>query len=110
MAQDFLGAVAGGSPAARPVLPDHVGQLAPDGKQWVQSRRGILEDHRDLAAADALQLSGRAREQVGSVEDHAATVDAPWLRYEPHHGLTDHRLARAALTDDGDALPRRQVE
>ena len=60
------------SPRHAEVLPQHLADLPLDGEHRVERRRRLLEDERDLAAADAAELAAREREQVAAVEQRAA--------------------------------------
>src|SRR4029450_8274635 len=50
--------------------------LVPDAKHGVQRGHRLLEDERDLAAADLAELGPRRSEQLGALENDAAPAAA----------------------------------
>ena len=73
-----------------------LGDLQPDREQRVERRHRLLEDHRDVAAADLAHLLVVEVEQVAAVEHDAALRDAAGeARQQPHHGERRNRLSRA---------------
>ncbi len=59
------------------VALEHLGDLRPDPERRVQRGHRILEDHRDLPAADVLELGLLAADQLAAVEHHRAADDLP---------------------------------
>ncbi len=51
---------------------DALGELVLDGEDGVQARHRLLEDHRDVVAADVAHLALGEREQVPALEDDLA--------------------------------------
>ena len=68
-------AAAQGSAIALEVRALHVDHLAPDGERRIQARERVLEDHRDLAAAQVAQVVQGQPAQVPVAEDHVAAQD-----------------------------------
>ena len=82
-----------------------LGDLLTDGEDWVQGRHRVLEDHRDVLAADLFHLGRRQIQNVASVHHQlVAFNDAGRRRNEPHHGKRSGRFARAGLADQADGL------
>ena len=54
---------------------DRLDQLLLDGQDRVQAGQRVLEDHRDLVAADVAQVALGQRDEVEAVEHHAAALD-----------------------------------
>ena len=79
-----------------------LGDLVADRKDGIQRRHRLLEDHRDLIAADRAELGRRQREQITSLElDQAAGQDMPGrLRNEPENRERRDRLAAPGFADD----------
>jgi hypothetical protein len=66
----------------------------------------VLEDHRDLVAADVLHLAFGKLGQVLAVEEHLATHDLRRrLRDEAHDRERSDRLPAARLADYAECLP-----
>jgi hypothetical protein len=85
------------------VLGQHLGHLAADREVGVQRGHGVLEDHRDLLAADLVQLGrGQVQDLAAAVEDGA--VRAAVAGEQAHDGEEDLGLARPALADDAQGL------
>ena len=59
------------------VVADVLGELSPDGHHRVERRQWVLEDHRELAAANLLQTAARERQQIPSREVARPLVRAP---------------------------------
>ena len=103
-------------PLARLLLPDTLRllqrllQLVPDGQHRVQGGDRILEDHRDLAAARALQLAPARAGEVPALEDDRAARHGGLGRQGVHDRAQRQALARAALADDADRLARLDLE
>jgi hypothetical protein len=98
------------------VLADRLGDLVARGEHRVQRGHRLLEDHRDIGAADAAHHPvGRAGqvEQVAAAapERHAAVHDAPAaVLHQAHQRERGDRLARARLADDRQRLRAVHVE
>ena len=92
--------------------PQHLLDLEADGEHRVERRHRLLEDHRDVRAAHALQLARRqAREIAPAVHDLALRVDDRVLgRQQAEDRERRHRLARARLADQRDGRVARNVE
>src|SRR2546425_10861385 len=81
-------------------------ELAPDGEHRVQRGHRLLEDHRDLAAADPPHLLVGERQEVPALEADPARHDpAGGRRDEAHDGERADALAAARLADEGHGLP-----
>jgi hypothetical protein len=88
------------------VAPDRLGDLRPDRQGRVQRRHRILEDHRDLAAADVLELAlGELGQVAPLVLDGAGDDLRRRLRDQAHDRERRHRLAAARLAHDPERLP-----
>ncbi len=95
---------------------DGLGDLVAGGEHGVQRGHRLLEDHRDVGAADAAHRGvGRARQvehlAVAAAEGHAAVDDpAAAVFHQPHQRQRGHGLARARFADDGQRLAALDVE
>ena len=92
------------------MCPDHLGDLVADAVDRIQRAHRILEDHRDLLAADVAQLV-----VVESVELASAIVDRagdPGVGRagEPGQGLRGNAFAATGFADDRQHLACRQLE
>ena len=77
--------------------------LKADREDRVQRGHRLLEDHRDVAAADFAHLLVVEIEQRAAVEYDAAFRDfRGQARQQPHDRERGHRFAGAGLADDGD--------
>jgi len=98
--------------AAAPVRPQPFGDLPADGEHRVQRGGGLLEDHRGARPAQRPQLRGGGAEDVlrrlpaGAAQQYPATGGGG-RGQQPEHRLRGHRLAAAALADQGQHLSRR---
>src|SRR5438876_4639217 len=109
--QHLDGLVHGVAAAEALVQPDGLRDLLADGEDRIQRGHGLLEDHRDLFAADLPHLRGGQAEEVLAVVDDLALHDAPGrLRDEPHDAQGGDRLARTRLADDAERLALVDVE
>src|SRR5262249_49991828 len=95
-----------GVAAAQPLVqPDRLGDLLADREDRVQRGHRLLEDHRDLFAADLAHLRGREVQEVAPVVYDLALHDPSGrLRDEPHDTERGDRLARARLAHDAERL------
>ena len=88
-----------------------LGDLQSDGQDRIERGHRLLEDHRDVAAADLAHLFVAERQQVAPVEGDAAAGNAPGMRRQkPHDRERRDRLARTGFADDGDDLAAVDVE
>ena len=78
-------------------------ELVADAVEGVQRRERVLEDHRDLLAADPAQLVVGQRDEVTALEQDRAPDVAPCGWSARAWSARETRLARARLADD----PRR---
>ncbi len=93
------------------VEADRLGQLVADREHGVEARHRLLEDHRDLPAADVVHLLLAQREQVGPREVDLARRDLPGRDVDQAHDRErGHALAAAGLADDGQAPAVRDLE
>ena len=92
--------------AAEPVVRgDRLAHLHADREHRVQRAHRVLQDHGDLAAADALHLALALREEIVAVEQDLAADDARRRpRREPHQAQARHALAGAGLADEPERL------
>jgi len=86
------------------------GNLEADGQDGIEARHRLLEDHRDLVAADMLHLEFRKRQKLSARQLDAARNPAIGLPDEAHDRQRRDALAGAGLTDDGDRLVRANAE
>ena len=82
------------------VSVDRLGDLAADLVERMQRRQRILEDHRDVVAADPAELLAGERQQVGALEQDLARHAAGAAVGQPHRRQRGDGLARAGLADD----------
>jgi hypothetical protein len=88
------------SPSAR-----RLGELVAHAEERVQRGQRVLEDHRDLLAADLTHLLVGEREQVAPLEEHLAAHARVVEAREPHDGEAGDALARARLAHDAQRAP-----
>src|ERR1051326_2871624 len=105
---------AGARRAARQALVHDrgLGDLVAHREHRVERRHRLLEDHRDLVAADRAQLARSEREQIASRElDEAPGSNVPrGLGDEPQHRQGRDGLAAPRLPHDAERLARVEVE
>jgi hypothetical protein len=70
----------------------------------VQRGHRVLEDHRDLVAAQRAELARRGMQDVLAVEEHLAARDRVDLRVEAHDRQAGDALAAAGLANDAESL------
>ena len=95
------------------VEPDRLGDLLADREDRVERGHRLLEDHRDVVAADLRHLVLVERREVLTVEDDVrAGLDATGRVDELHDRERGHGLAAPGLTDDAEraALRDREVD
>ena len=116
-AQHFDGAVHRLLARQALVQRDRLAHLAADGEQRIERGHRLLEDHRDLVAADALHLGLAELEQVlaleadGAADDAAGRVCHQAQNRQRRHALAAARFAHhaqrlAALEVIGNAVDR----
>ena len=90
---------------------NRLGDLLADGVHRVERRHRLLEDHRDLVAADALHLAVAERHEVAPLEhDPAPLPDLARRLDQPHDRERADRLAAAGLTDEAEGLAGVELE
>ena len=94
----------GGAAADLLVGTDAVVDLAADGDGGVEGGQGVLEDHADVAAAEAVQGGLAQTGEVRAVEQDSAAADAGAGGKEGHDGQRREALAGAAFADEADDL------
>jgi hypothetical protein len=93
------------------VAPQRLRDLRPDLERRVERRHRVLEDHRDLAAADVLHLPVVELRQVLAVEEDRPAYDLRGrFRNETHDRERRDGLAATGLTDDPERLALLHVE
>jgi hypothetical protein len=96
------------APADAVVRAQDARELVLDGEHRVQRRHRVLEDHRHVLPADALQDVRVGADELGAaVADRPAHVGCRQQTEDRHHR---HRLARARLAHDGERLALAQLE
>jgi len=101
--EGFCGAREGGFAGEAFVDLERFDELGADLEGWVEGRHGVLEDHADAAAADAAEIGWGQGEEVLTVEEGGASVDASWGHGdEAEHGVAGDGLAGAGFADDAD--------
>ena len=81
--------------------------LQADRQDRVERGHGLLEDHRDVAAADLAHFLVRERQQVAAFEQDAAADDAAGgARQQAHDGERRNGFAAAGFTDQRYDLAR----
>ena len=89
---------------------ERLANLAADGQHGVQAGHRVLEDHRDVLAADRPQLVVGELEQVAALELRRPADDAARPRQDPEQRERGDALAAARLADDPERLSRGDVE
>jgi hypothetical protein len=93
------------------VVLEAFGHESLDGEDRVQAGHGILEDHRDVAAAHAAHLALGQSQQVAPVElDGAGDARVRDHAREAHDRVRRHALAAARLADEPDELAAAHAE
>ena len=111
LAEQLDGALDRVGVAQAQVQLEALGHEALDGQHRVQAGDGVLEDHRDVAAADGAHLVLGQREQVPALElDAAAHAGVGHHAGEADDGAGGDALAAAALADEPDELAGRDLE
>ena len=86
------------------MLEQHVLDLPPDLADRVQGRARVLEDHRNLAAAQRTHIVFAGLPHVDVAEHYRAFGHSPGAIEDAHHRVGRHRFAGAELADDGNGL------
>jgi hypothetical protein len=87
------------------VLHHRLADLPPDGQERVQRGHRLLEDHRNVVAADRLHLHFAEIEQIAAIEmDGAADNTSRRARDQPQDGKRRDAFPAAALADDPKRL------
>src|SRR5438093_19390 len=81
-----------------------------DAADRIEEPARVLEDHRDLAAADFAQLPLAQRDEVASVEQHLAAHDPARRAHEPEDRVRRDGLAGSRLADETEDLAAPDVE
>ena len=84
--------------------------LMPDREERIQSRRGILKDHRDLASAQVLQSLLVERDQVDIFQPDFAGTDTGIAGEQAHDAIGDGGFSAARFADQAKDLATLQVE
>ena len=88
----------------------HVHELVADAHHGVERVHRALEDHGDVAPAEAAQLLLALADEVLAAEEDAAADDAAGRAEDLHDRVRDGRLAAAGLAGEPEDLPGRIVE
>ena len=75
-----------------------------------ERRHRLLEDERNLGAADLLHLPLLQREEIASLEHDPAARDPARPLHEPENGERRHRFSAPRLADQAQGLARVHVE
>ena len=75
-------------------------ELLSDGKHRIQGGHRLLENHRDLLAADLTHLILGHLYDIFSLEEDLAALDLPRLLDQSHDRERSHALSTAGLTYD----------
>src|SRR5581483_3929245 len=78
--------------------------LLADGLGRVQRRERVLEDHRDLVAADLLELAVAQPDQLPAAEPDRPLDDLAAPREQPEDRHAEHRLAASRFADQAKRL------
>src|SRR6184192_3119166 len=89
---------------------ERLADLPADGQHRVERGHRVLEDHRDLAAADPPQLPVAEREQVLAAEERGAAGHAAGAREDAQQRERGDALAAARLADDAEGLADPDLE
>ena len=94
------------------VQVEDLAELLADRIDRVQRAHRLLEDHRDVVAAQLahLALSDMVEDVLAVERDARLLADRGALGQEPHERARRHRLARAALADERDGLALVELE
>src|SRR5580693_190982 len=90
--------------------PQRLADLATDGQYRIEARHRLLEDHRNVVAADGAHLALGELQQVLALEANGAGDLARGLGDQPHQRHRGDRFATAGFTDDGQRLAFVDIE
>jgi hypothetical protein len=94
-----------------PMRDDGFGDLVADRKDGIEAGHRLLEDHRDLVAADGVHLLAGQCEQVAApIENSPAGDPSGRARHQSHDGEAGDGLARAGFSHHGERLALVEVE
>ena len=102
--EDLFGALKCDATAGAAVQTDRFSHLLADGLGGVQRGHAVLENHRDLVAANAPQLPRGEVEKVTAAEVDGSGGDLAAVGQHPHDGEASHRLSRTGLADHTEGL------
>jgi hypothetical protein len=88
-----------------PMQHHRLDELLPDRVHRIQRRHRVLEDHRDVVAAEGAQLARVHLQQVDAVEERLALGDRVAWVVQAHDRKARDALAAAGLADDPERLP-----
>jgi len=80
-----------------------------DARDRIEEASRVLEDHRDLRAADRTHLALGEREQVAALEQNLPADDASRRPHEPGDRVRGDRLPRARLPHEPEHLAANDV-
>ena len=89
---------------------ERLADLPADGQHRVQARHRVLEDHRDVLAADRAKLLVGEPDQVAALEVRRAVRDAAGARQDPEQRQRGDALPAAGFSDDPERLAGSDVE
>jgi len=92
------------------VDPQRLLDLAADREDRVECGHRLLEDQRDLGAADLPHRPFVERAQVDAVEPDPAVSDPAGPLHQAQQRQRRDRLAAAGFADQAERFPRRQME
>ena len=105
-----LCAGAGGRLRQSEMDDERFGDLRRDGEHRVERGHRLLEDHRDVLAAQPPHGVARQPGKVLAAEQDAAADDASGMRrQQPHDAQRGHRFAAAGFADHGDEFARAHI-
>src|SRR5688572_7622343 len=97
-------------PARKPaMLAQHLRDLEADAEHRIKRAHRLLEDHRDLGAAQRAQLARRTLQQVLALENNPAAC-ARIPRQQPQNGKRGHGLAAAGFAHQCHRAVLRDIE
>ena len=91
-------------------IVQHLCDLVADRVDGVQARAGILEDHRDLATANASMPAPPGPTMLRPSPENLAVEDLARLRHHADDRPQGHALSATGLADDAERLRRREGE
>ena len=109
--QHFLGFLHGLRFRHLVMQTNDLGNLVADAHGRIQGRHGVLENHRNLFAADLAHIGFVQLHQVAALQYHlAAAYMGRWVRQDAHNGFGNRGFSCAGLTDQGQCLAAFQIE